>query len=355
MNTYMDRIHETYRTIGDLLEKGLADQGLNVIKHVPADIRDHVVIRYLNGVCQQESGAAEMAEYYFRSVIHEDSGFISAAEALLYMQDNMLTDWEKAYLCELIGWMKPDSGSLKDIRENLAGVAPEPLKLHEKPEETPSILHSRPGISQTKPEKQEEASEEAPILQTIQGEKTKTPSDKAEESPAETPDKEKSSYLGDILIDLKKKASEKETQKPEKPRKGDEEEKEPALDIHLSPEEEAEIEREEKLEESELLADSEEASKLKDLLKTLHERKHRDIEDQRPESTEAAFQEDDLETAGPFDTLTMAKVYFKQGAYSSALRILRLLKKSTSDDAKLKEIETLTDRVREKIEAEKSE
>jgi len=354
MSTYMDRIHDTYQTISNLLEKGLADQGLNIIKHLPADMQDHVVIRYLNGVCQQESGAPEIAEYYFRRVIHEDPGFISAAEALLYMRENMLTDGEKAYLCELIGWMKPDSGSLKDIRKSLAAIAPEPLKLHEKPEETSSILYARNGINQTKPATQEQASEEVPILHTIQEDKTETSSANAGESPVETPDKEKSSYLGDILIDLKKKTSEKEIHKPAIPQKGDEEGKEPVLDIHLSLEEEAEIKREEKLEESELLADSEEASRLKDLLKTLHERKQRDIEDQRPESTETTFQEENLETAGPFDTLTMAKVYYKQGAYTSALRILQMLKKSTSDDTKLKEIETLVDKVQEKIEAEKT-
>jgi hypothetical protein len=50
----------------------------------------------------------------------------------------------------------------------------------------------------------------------------------------------------------------------------------------------------------------------------------------------------------------MAKVYYKQGAYTSALRILQMLKKSTSDDTKLKEIETLVDKVQEKIEAEKT-
>ncbi|HAE87380.1 TPA: hypothetical protein DCG86_05085 [Candidatus Marinimicrobia bacterium] len=355
MNTYLDRIRDTYQTVGNLLEKGLAVEGLNIMKYIPADIRDHVVIRYLKGVCQQESGAAEMAEYYFRSVIHEDPGFISAAEALLYMRDNMLTDGEKAYLCELIGWMKPDSDSLEDIRDSLAGVAPEPLKLHEKPEETSSILHSHTGMDKTEPKKEEEASEEIPIFQKIQGDKSETSSDKVPDFTVKTPEKEKNSYLGDILIDLKKKASDKETHKPDPPQKVDEEEKEPILDIHLSPEEEAEIEREEELEESELLSDSEEASKLKELLKTLHERKHRDIEDQSPESTETASQEEDLEAAGPFDTLTMAKVYFKQGAYSSALRILGLLKKSTSDNTKLKEIETLADKVREKIEAEKAE
>jgi len=353
MHTYMDRIHEIYKSVGHFLEKGLADQGLNLIKHVTADIRDHVVIRYLNGVCQQESGASEMAEYYFRNVIHEDPGFVSAAEALLYMRDNMLSDGEKAYLCELIGMIKPETASLKEIRKSLAEITPEPLKLHEKPEEVSRILHSHSSTDQKEREKQPEPSKENPILHTITLEKTKSVSDSTRTSPEDMPAREESSYLGDILVDLKKKVSEKETRKPEMPQK--DEEKESALDIHLSPEEEAEIEREEKLEERELLADSEEASKLKDLLKTLHERKHRDIEDQRPENLAETSNEENREMSGPFDTLTMARVYFKQGAYSSALRILGLLKKSTSDEKKLKEIESLMNKVREKIESEKAE
>ncbi len=363
MNGYMERIYDTYKSVGDLLEKGLADQGLHLIKRVSPDIRDHVIVRYLKGVCQQESGSFEMAEYYFRGVIQDDPGFIAAAEALLYMSDNTLTDGEKAYLCELIAMMKPESGSLKDIRKNLGGASPEPLAIREKPEEITEILHPKVASEITepkeKPVKEETlhpASGKSSILQKIQEKKNTGVSQKMDHEPEQKSAEEKTSYLGDILVDLKKKESPRNSIKHAVEDHPEEEDISGSImDIHLSPEEEAEIEREERLEESELLADSEEATKLKDLLKTLHERKHRDIEEDKSAVQAETQNEAEEENTGPFDTLTMARVYYKQGACSSALRILSLLKKNTSNDNKLKEIESLTTMVREKIEAEKME
>jgi tetratricopeptide (TPR) repeat protein len=371
MSGYLRAIHDTYKSVGSFLDKGLPDEGLSLIKKVSPEIQDNVIITYLKGVCLQETGHYEMAEEIFRQVIIEDPGFIVAAEALLYMHDNHLENGEKAYLCNLISMEKPESQSLREIGKNLEHVKPASLK----PRKTVSddaytrsdLFVKKESITKQeessefeyiqnieKKEEFEESSEESPILKSVEGNRSASP--KATESTEKHPgfSEKEEDFPGDLLVDLTNKDVERKNKLQQEKEPEQEKSFETLPDIHLSPEEEAEIEREERLEESELLADSKEASKLKDLLKTLHERKHKDIEDD-PGEKKAMTPEESGEGKEPFNTLTMARVYYKQGAYSSALKILRFLKKNTTDSGKQKEIEELIKTVNEKIEAEKTE
>jgi tetratricopeptide (TPR) repeat protein len=371
MSGYLRAIHDTYKSVGSFLDKGLPDEGLSLIKKVSPEIQDNVIITYLKGVCLQETGHYEMAEEIFRQVIIEDPGFIVAAEALLYMHDNHLENGEKAYLCNLISMEKPESQSLREIGKNLEHVKPASLK----PRKTVSddaytrsdLFVKKESITKQeessefeyiqnieKKEEFEESSEESPILKSVEGNRSASPN--ATESTEKHPgfSEKEEDFPGDLLVDLTNKDVERKNKLQQEKEPEQEKSFETLPDIHLSPEEEAEIEREERLEESELLADSKEASKLKDLLKTLHERKHKDIEDD-PGEKKAMTPEESGEGKEPFNTLTMARVYYKQGAYSSALKILRFLKKNTTDSGKQKEIEELIKTVNEKIEAEKTE
>lgn len=331
----MKRIHDIYTSVSNLLEKGLAKQGLSLLKTVSPSLQNHPIIQYLKGVCQQEIGDYDSAENYFRTVIHNDPTFLSAVEALLYMPDNSLTQGEEAYLCELVAMLKPESPSLTEIRESLQNVIPEPLALHENPEETqenvytPSEMFQKGTSTEQTNIDQSEQSEES-ILKGIDkkvSEREKSYKDDVARSQVS----QFSKNGKDTLSDEKKVSME---------------------NIHLSPEEKAVLEQEQGMKENEFLANSEETEKLKDLLKTLHERKQKDIEDIEPSRESSLQNEGNEKELGPFDTITMARIYFQQGACSSALRILTLLKKNTTDEQKLQEIESLFQKVQEKIEME---
>jgi|GEM_PF-1778060 len=355
MNNYFSNIKEIYDSVVDLLEKGLPEEALNQISGSFPEIRDQTIMTYLKGVCYQETGHYDLAEESYRRVILQDPGFISAAEALLYMRDNHLSDGEKAYLCELINMVKPESETLKEICRNLMDTAPVllsefvPVDEHKETPVQDFIIESveeeisLDGFTPKSPMSDEELIFK-PVAEKIADqtrEGLENPDDEVDESIDLTGKEGDLKELFDTLN------AESETAEPE------EEEPLTSIDnIHLSPEEEAELEREDDMEEVEFLSGKEEANKLKELLRTLHDRKQKDIEEEDVETGSLDEKKDDV--TGPFDTLTMARVYLKQGAFSSALRILKLLKKNVTDSHKLTEIDTVMESVLEGIKSENS-
>jgi tetratricopeptide (TPR) repeat protein len=376
MNNYFSNIKEIYDSVGDLLEKGLPEEALNRITGSSPEIKNQTIITYLMGVCYQETGHYDQAEESFRRVIQQDPGFISAAEALIYMNDNHLSDGEKRYLCELISMAKPDSQTLKEIRQKLLDVEPvflsdfvpseeEKTTADEKPDFVPDIVpEGEEEISLDDITPQSPISDEDFIFKPVSEPKSEQ-SAREPENPEEEAgeDIDLTGKEGDLkkLFDSLNAASEMDESKDNEPEIEELEEEETDIEepitsienIHLSPEEEAELEREDEMEDVELLSASEEGDKLKDLLRTLHERKQKDIEEEDTETGNPEEENDDV--AGPFDTLTMARVYLKQGAYSSALRILKLLKKNETDSDKLIEIDMVMKSALEGLKTEKSE
>ncbi len=371
MNNYFSNIKEIYDSVTDLLVKGLPEEALTHIENSSPEIRDYTIMTYLKGVCYQETGHYDKAEESFRRVIIQDPGFISAAEALLYMRDNHLSDGEKRYLAELISMGKYESETLKELRKSLTDT--EPVMLSEfVPEEEPVIESDRelPSENNENEISLDDIHPEEPmayddfIFKPVSDHKpdqTPQEADKPEEEAAEPIDLTgKEGDLKELFDSLNAETAIeesvlKETGEKEFVEKGPEPD-EPVTsidDIHLSPEEEAELQREEDMDDGELLSDSEEADKLKDLLRTLHDRKQKDIESEDSET--GSIEDDNDDVAGPFDTLTMAKVYLKQGAYASALRILKLLKKNTTESDKLNDIDLVMESVLEGLKTEKTE
>lgn len=364
MNDYFSNIKEIYDSVGNLLEKGLPEEALNCIKASSPEIRDQTVMTYLKGVCYQETGHYDRAEESFRRVILQDPGFVAAAEALLYMNDNHLTDGEKQYLCELISMGKAESDTLKELRSKLLYTEPvllsEYVPVEKIKEETiqNSITESEEkeisldDIS-AKPSMSDEDFIFKPVSEPKSAEKTDVSENSEEESDEPIDLTGKEGDLKELFDSLNADSAHGEQQINEPdPEEFNEEESITSIEnIHLSPEEEAELEREDNMEEVELLSGSKEADKLKELLRTLHDRKQKDIEEDAETGTHG---EENDQVAGPFDTLTMANVYLKQGAYSSALRILKLLKKSETDPDKLNEIDIVMKSALEGLKTEKN-
>ncbi len=121
-------IRNLYDQVKEFLDQGAPTEAKQLLDAVPLDSSDDLMIEYLQGVCEQELGNHDRAIKRFSYVISMEPSFTTAAEALIHLHPESLTEGQLKYLYELIMAEKPrvsqQTSAFLQIHEELD---PEPL------------------------------------------------------------------------------------------------------------------------------------------------------------------------------------------------------------------------------------
>ena len=79
------QVRELYEEVKTYLDQGNISDAKTLLDELPIDSSDHIIVEYLQGVCEQESGNHDRAAKRFRYVISLNPEFIGAAAALIHL------------------------------------------------------------------------------------------------------------------------------------------------------------------------------------------------------------------------------------------------------------------------------
>ena len=100
-------IQDLYAQVKEQLSQGNAKDAKDLLDRVPLDSSDNLFVEYLQGVCEQELGNLDRAKKRFKYVVSVDPTFVAAAEALVHMDPESISEGELKYLYQLIIAEKP--------------------------------------------------------------------------------------------------------------------------------------------------------------------------------------------------------------------------------------------------------
>jgi len=100
-------IQDLYQQVKEQLNQGNAQDAKDLLDKVPLDSSDNLFVEYLQGVCEQELGNIDRAKKRFQYVVSVDPSFVAAAEALVHMDPENISEGELKYLYQLIIAEKP--------------------------------------------------------------------------------------------------------------------------------------------------------------------------------------------------------------------------------------------------------
>ncbi|MDA3871805.1 MAG: hypothetical protein PF551_05585 [Candidatus Marinimicrobia bacterium] len=103
------KIEKIYNEVSKLFEEGKYQDAHNKIESVDVELQGNNIIEYLRAVCNQEVGNLAIAIKQFTQVIDKDPTFIKIAETLINLNKSSYSIGELKYFYELILAIKPNN------------------------------------------------------------------------------------------------------------------------------------------------------------------------------------------------------------------------------------------------------